>query len=415
MIAVTVALIVVPLQFVAQTTYSVTKLEGLGGTSGQANSINDRGWVTGAANLSGDQYSHAVLWVKGEKFDLGTLGGPNSGVFWPVNNNNGVIVGISEISTKDPLGAFFSCPWFFPTDPFTGNSCQGFRWEKGVMTALPSFPGGHNSYATAANNRGQVVGWAETDFHDPTCVAPFQVLQFIAVIWGPKGEMQKLPPLPGDSTSAATAINDKGQVVGISGDCGFAVGGVSARHSVIWENGVPTNIGDLGGTTWNTPTAINNEGTVVGFSLPASNEGTTRWEAFIWSKEAGLHSLGKLRPDDRRSAAWGVNDDGQIVGVSRDSGGTDRAVIWQNGTIANLNDLVPAGSPYLIYANDINGQGQLVGQAFDPSTNETFGYLASPSADDAPASSATHRNLKLPGKIQQQGLRKFGVNLAADE
>jgi len=31
----------------------------------------------------------------------------------------------------------------------------------------------------------------------------------------------------------------------------------------------------------NTPTAINNEGTVVGFSLPAGQDGTRNFEAFL--------------------------------------------------------------------------------------------------------------------------------------
>ena len=77
--------------------------------------------------------------------------------------------------------------------------------------------------------------------------------------------MQELPPLPGDSTSTANAINDLGQVVGISGACGVAIGDVSAAHAVLWENGVPIDLGNLGGHTWNTPAAINNHGTVVGF------------------------------------------------------------------------------------------------------------------------------------------------------
>jgi uncharacterized membrane protein len=94
------------------------------------------------------------------------------------------------------------------------------------MTPLPPFAGGYNSYATGANNRGQVVGWAENGVHDSTCNTAFQILQFRAALWEPNGEMRELPPLPGDSTSAATAINDKGQVVGISGACGIAVGGI---------------------------------------------------------------------------------------------------------------------------------------------------------------------------------------------
>jgi uncharacterized membrane protein len=104
------------------------------------------------------------------------------------------------------------------------------------MTALQPFPGGYSSYATGVNNKGQVVGWAENGVHDPTCNTFFQILQFRAAIWQPNGTMQELPPLPGDTTSAAVAINDLGQVVGISGDCGVAVGSVSARHAVLWQS-----------------------------------------------------------------------------------------------------------------------------------------------------------------------------------
>jgi uncharacterized membrane protein len=144
------------------------------------------------------------------------------------------------------------------------------------------FPGGYNSYATAANNRGQVVGWAENGTVDPTCDTDFQILQFRAVIWGPHGEMQELPPLPGDSTSAATAINDQGQVVGSR-----------AHVHRRWRCQCPAlcTLGRWrphqhrrpGRTTWNTPTAINNHGTVVGFSLPQPRKGRGNYEAFIWT------------------------------------------------------------------------------------------------------------------------------------
>lgn len=87
------------------------------------------------------------------------------------------------------------------------------------MRPLPTL-GGTNGFATGTNNKGQIVGWAENTVHDPTCVAP-QVLQFRAVAWGPKeGQIRELPPLPGDTVSAATALNDRGQVVGISGISG---------------------------------------------------------------------------------------------------------------------------------------------------------------------------------------------------
>jgi uncharacterized membrane protein len=370
----------IPIDLAAQT-YAVVRLDGFGGAAG-ANSINDREWVARAANDATDTISHAALWVgAATPIDLGSFGGPsaNSAVAWPVKSNNELIVGISDTADDNPLGEAFSCYPFYATGIPTRKICRGFRWSRGVMTQLPPFPGGYNSYATAANSRGQVVGWAETGVHDPTCDPAFQILQFVAVIWERNGEMRKLPPLPGDSTSAATAINDQGQVVGISGACGIAVGGVSAAHAVIWEDGVPTRIADFGGHTWNTPTAINNHGVVVGFSLPADQEGTRFYKAFVWSRETGTRMLDQI-PGDVRSAALWINDEGRIVGFSRTATAVRRAVMWENGyaPIQNLNDLVPAGSLQLVIAGDINNDGVIAGSAHDPATNADPAFVAMP-------------------------------------
>lgn len=404
-------MLIFPVALAAQT-YNVVKLDGLGGDAG-ANGINDRGYVMGQANKEGNNVSRAVLWIRGSSpIDLGTLGGPdtNSAVAWPVKSNTGLIVGISDTNQDNPLGEFFSCYPFFATGAPTGKICRGFRWEKGEMIALPPFPGGYNSYATAANNRGQVVGWAENGVHDPTCNTAFQILQFRAVIWGPNGEMQELPPLLGDSTSAATAINDKGQVVGISGACGVAVGDVSAAHAVIWENGVPTRIPDLGGHTWNTPTAINNDGVVVGFSLPADQDGTRFYRAVVWTKEAGTKMLNQI-DGDVRSAALGINDEGQIVGFSRTAGAVLRAVVWENAnaTIKNLNDLAP-GSPYLLIAGDVNNGGRIAGY-----TGDGFGFLATPRdlVDQSEAKGASTRpraRAGIPENLRRQLLQRWGID-----
>lgn len=351
----------------AKTQYSIVPLDTLGGVTGSGNGINDRGWITGAADQTGDNVSHAAAWVGSQVIDLGALGGPsfNSAVAWPNKANNGVIVGISDTDRDQIPNDNFSCYPFYATGNPTGKVCNGFRWASGVMSALPPFPGGFNSYATAVNNRGEIVGWAENGVHDPTCNTAVQTLQFRAVIWEPGGTMRELPPLPGDSTSAATAINDLGQVVGISGACGIAVGGVSAAHSVLWQNGIPSEIPNLGGLTWNTPTAINNQGTVVGFSLPAGQDGTRNFEAFLWSQAGGLQRLGKL-PGDIRAEALGVNEKNQVVGLSRGGPHVFRAFLWQNGVMADLNCLTLPGSPFLLLAGDINDRGEISGELFDP-------------------------------------------------
>ena len=400
----------VPVRFAAQTNYSVVELGELGGTAGSANGINERGWITGTDNLPGNLTTVATLWLNGSTVPLGNLGGPNSAVAWPVKSNNGVIVGISETADADPLGEYFSCYPFFATGVPTGQICKGFRWQNGQMTPLPPFPGGYSSYATGVNNRGQVVGWAENGVHDPTCDTSFQILQFRAVIWQPNGQMQELPPLPGDSTSAATAINDLGQVVGISGDCGVAVGSVSARHAVLWQNGVPTDLGNIGGDAWNTPTAINNQGTIVGFANTAP--GTAKsYEAFIWTNAGGMKSLGKFS-DASRSAAFGINEKGQIVGLAVGGGPFGiRPVLWENNSMTDLNFLALPGSPYMLLAGDINQRGVIVGEALDLNTFDAPGFVATPvPAGSANSSSTVRQNPQgnLPEKVRQQIERRLG-------
>jgi probable HAF family extracellular repeat protein len=359
-------------------TYHVLNLLSLGGTSSAGSSVNNRGWVAGSSNLPGDQVQHASLWKDGSILDLGTLGGPNSGVLWPVENERGIIVGISQTAQPDPLGERWSCAAFFPAATGTGYQCLGFVWEDGVMSALPTL-GGTNSFATGANNRGEIVGWAENTVHDPTCVAP-QILQFRAVVWGPKeGEILELPPLPGDTVSAATAINNRGQVVGISGNCDRAVGRFSAIHAVLWQDGQVIDLGSLGGVAWNTPMAINERGDVVGFSnVSAAAGGGFAAHAFLWTRRDGIRDLGTL-PGDSTSQALGINARGEIVGTSCDADFNCRAFLWRDGVMTDLNTLVtPDYEDTLTTANDINNAGRITGQAVEQETDTLLAFEARP-------------------------------------
>ncbi|HKD34224.1 MAG TPA: hypothetical protein VKB73_12295 [Gaiellaceae bacterium] len=359
-------------------TYAVTNLGSLGGTSSFGSSINDRGWIAGSSDLAGDQVQHAALWRGGVLTDLGTLGGPNSGVLWPVKNDRGLVAGISQTTQADPLGERWSCSAFFPAPTAVGHQCLGFAWQNGVMRPLSTL-GGTNGFATGANNRGEIVGWAENTVHDPTCVPP-QVLQFRAVEWGPgPDEIRELPPLPGDTVSAATALNSRGQVVGISGICDRAVGRFSAIHAVLWQDGHPVDLGSLGGVAWNTPMAIDDRGDVVGFAnATAAAGGSFDVHAFLWTKAVGMQDLGTL-PGDTTSQALGVNDRGEIVGESCDADFNCRAVIWHDGEIDDLNTQVESGyAGTLTTANDIDASGRITGQAFDPVTGAFVAFAARP-------------------------------------
>ncbi len=359
--------------------YLVFKLGSLGGAVSSGNSLNNLGLIGGTSQLGGGSTAiRATLWFLGLPFDLGTLGGPSSGIIWPVKNIRGIISGIAETDQDQPLGENWSCSAFLPP---SGKVCRGFVWQGGHMRELPTL-GGDNGFATGTNNFGQTVGWAENTVHDPTCTQPGQVLQFRAVLWGPgRNQQRELLPFGDDSTSAATAINDNGQVVGISGDCNNAVGRKSARHALMWQNGQPVDLGNIGGTYWNTPMALNQHGDVVGFANPPNVVPETKFSAHAFFKAAGspMSDLGKL-DGDTTSQGLGLNEIDDVVGISCGPNGCS-AVIWRNQTIFNLNDFRAAGSTteHLFAAGDINDFGVITGQTLaDDGSQSTFVALPVP-------------------------------------
>jgi probable HAF family extracellular repeat protein len=356
--------------------YEITELPSLNGTASSGNGISSQGVVVGSSNLPGDLIAHASLWQSGLLVDLGTLGGPgtNSNVAWPGVNSRGIVVGIAE--TDDSGGENWACQFFFPSS--TGHQCLGFVWENGVMTPLPTWQGGTNGFATGINNRGQAVGWAENGVEDPTCNPPV-VHQFRAFKYDVRTkEMTELLPLTGDSTSAATAINERGQAVGISGECSNAVGGFSAQHAVVWgSDGTPAEIDNLGGDAWHTPMDINEHGDIVGFGNPASVPGDAFGiHAFYWSRHGGIEDLGVF-DGDGTSQALGINDRGQVVGVSSGPG-DDTAFLWEGGELIDLNTLAPDYDGTLIVAGHINDAGVITGVARDADTGELITFIATP-------------------------------------
>jgi probable HAF family extracellular repeat protein len=365
----------------AQVTYRVSNLESLGGTNSRGNSVNDFGVVSGYSTLPGNGMRHAVAWFFERKMDLGALGNPatsSSAIVWPVKNLRGRLVGISQTDTPDPNDESWSCAAFLGDSP---NTCLGFVWEHGKMRPLPPLEGGHNSFAAGANNLGEITGWAENGVIDPTCVAP-QKLQFKPVIWGPgRAAIRELPLLDDDTSGAATAINDKGQAVGISGICDISVGRYTAAHAVFWDNGKAIELKGFDAPYWNTPWAINQRGDVVGFmGTPGDIDGNL-WRAFIWIK--GSEKIAEIKPlqGDEYAEAHGINAFRQVVGTSCKAGGVNcRAFLWENGVTRDISQQ-PGYTGVLINAMDINDFGVVTGRALDPATGVRAAFVAVPVRD----------------------------------
>jgi probable HAF family extracellular repeat protein len=137
----------------------------------------------------------------------------------------------------------------------------------------------------------------------------------------------------------ATSINDPGQIVG-----------KSANHAFLWENGVMSDLGTLGGNL-SAANAINDGGQVVGESTTASGE----MHGFLWEHGA-MKDLGN---PGETSSAYGINNRGEIVGASFGKNVRGGAVLWKNGGRQSLGDLGPSGSGSTAMA--INDQGEIAG------------------------------------------------------
>jgi probable HAF family extracellular repeat protein len=368
--------------------YTLTDLGTLpGGKFSQASFIDRNGVVLGLSDLP-DKSQHAVVWQAGRIADISKpgLGGPNSALF--SMNRWGQLLGQAESSAADPNKEDF-CAYG------TGLKCLPFLYQNGFTMALPTL-GGPNGTVGNINRQGEAVGVAENNVKDPACPAGKlpngtgpQVLQFEAVIWGSaQGQVRELRPLAGDTVGAALWINDQGQAVGTSGLCSNTLYPPIAMgpHTVLWErDGSARDLGSMGGTVdteslaGNVGLAINNRSQVVGASALAGNKTA---HAFLWTPEIGMRDLGTLE-GDAKSAGGGINERGEIVGVSFDEEFNPRGYLWRHGEMTDFNDLIPADSPlYVLWTTAINDDGEVVGFGAT-ATGDIHAFLAKPNVKPA--------------------------------
>lgn len=374
-----------------QTQYTFRDLGTLGGGFSQAFFVNKFGAAGGISSVSnGDQ--HAFLWRNGSLRDLGTLGGHNS-VDFGSPNPFGQLAGESETSTSDPKGEDF-CGFG------THQVCLAYVWEpsspqSGVMEPLPNLKGGTNSQAAWLNDRGEIVGSSENGVADSTCPGPSiapQLTEFKPVIWYKpfswfKAQIMQLPTPSGDPDGVALSANEEGDAVGSTGSCGVFnlnqftnLSQVLPSHAVLWKNGRVIDLKGNGGLYGNTAFSINDFDQVVGVSdLP----GDANFHAFLWEngRVTDLKPYSDAVSSDANSVGLGINNHGQIVGLSLDQDFDLRPMLWDaKGYATDLGSLATSDSTIIPFVAEwINGKGEIAGWGLEPNSGEIHGFLASPS------------------------------------
>ena len=261
--------------------------------------------------------------------------------------------------------------------------------------------------STEINSSGMVGGYAETTATDSNCNAP-QTKQFLPVVWS-NGKVQALP-IGNAGDGLVTAVNDRGDAAGSSGDCAplnpILLFYLNPTHALLWRNGVAIDLGNLGGKSNNLPHGMNNLGQVVGESdLP----GDQTAHAFLASAGTKMQNLGTVQDQvdtDTYSFGFGINDGGEIVGLSASADfSVIRAFIRRNNTLVDLNTLTNVSlNPhqlYLLTACYINSKGEITGIALD-SAGQEHAYLATPVHSDSAEISRTSGPPVLPDSIRDR-------------
>jgi probable HAF family extracellular repeat protein len=221
------------------------------------------------------------------------------------------------------------------------------------------------------NDRGEAVGMSETSTPDPDGedVCGFGTyLICVPFLWR-DGRMSALPTVGGNN-GQASAINARGEVAGYAEtpvvDSGCPP--YKTTLAVRWDRGNAQPLPTVGSDQDGVAFGINDQGQVVGYSGSC----IAATHAVVWKNNTAfvLQDLGGTKSN----IAFAINNRGQIVGKVRSADGTTYvAALWQpDGTLTNLG-ILPGD--FAAFATGINNRGQVVGNNFDSSFNWSHGFI----------------------------------------
>jgi len=301
--------------------------------------------------LTGINEIRGVLWKNSKLEDLGTFGGNNS--LANQINRRGQIAGAALNTIPDP----FSIYYFLFLGSSDGTQTRAFLWQGGQMQDVGTL-GGPDAFAVFENERSEIAGFSYTN-STPNPTTGFPTLD--PFLWE-DGKMVDLGGL-GGTFGQPTALNNRGQIIGFSN-----LAGDQSSHPFLWSQGKLIDL--YTNTTGGNPLsadAINDAGEIVGAAaFPAQT-----YDAYL--RRGGVATdLGHLN-GDCTSEAWAINSVGQIAGISFSCDGvTARAFLWEDGSLVDLNTLIPAGSSLqLVWPMAINDRGEIAGVGNPPGCSDS--------------------------------------------
>lgn len=356
-----------------------------GGASSAAFWINSKGLITGNSEngeldpvIPGLPELRAVIWKDGKIRDLGTLGGSSS--FSQAVNDRGQVTGLALNGIPDPFSFYYQYLFCLPFQicPADATETRGFIWdEKDGMQDIGTL-GGPDAFPSLINNRGQIAGFSYTDsIPQPTTGFPTAH----PFLWEKGKGMKDLGSFGGSITASVNGLNERGEVVGgsfLAGDVNF--------DPFLWDGDklidllAPPFSGG-GEANW-----INEAGEAVGIAvLPAQCPGsqTDMVHAFLW-RGGTITDLGSVSGTSLSRADF-INSQSQVVGGSW---ACDNSVfdgfLWENGSMVDLNELVPANSAlHIVWAPFINDEG-VIGVFANTSNGDLHAALLIPCDENHP-------------------------------